>query len=520
MKKSGLTTFLLVLLLSGCGRGSPEYPDYLRLRLKDEPTSLDPARIVDVPGGALSAKIYDGLVRFNGEGKIVPDLASRWKISPDGRTYRFYLRPRVRFHNGRKVSAADVIYSFQRLLDPRVNSPRSWLLEAVRGAAKFSRGETKGVAGLRSKGDGAVEIELDHPSSLFLDFLAMPNAGVVPREEVEKWGRSFSDHPCGTGPFRLGEWKHNNRIVLAANPDYFGGRPGLAGIFYRVIPEDMTATVEFEQGNLDLLAVPRAEFRKYTTRSPWKERVKSRVGLNIYYLGFNCQKPPFDDPRIRRAFNHAIDRQKIIDSLLEGRAISAAGPVPPVLLPPPAGYEYNPGRSRELLAETGLKLPLRVKLLLKSDREVLSTAEVIQDYLRKVGIELTLVQREWSSFKEAINQGDFDLFYLSWWADYPDAENFLYPTFYSSNWGPEGNRARFRDVRVDELLRRARETVDPAAGLSLYASAQRRVVELAPWVFLWHKKEYVITSSRVEDYRIPMMYNGDKGMSIKLICGE
>ena len=520
MKIDGVTILVLGLLLSGCGRGTPEYPDYLRLRLKDDPTSLDPARIVDVPGGALSAKIYDGLARFDGEGKIVPGLASRWEISPDGRTYRFYLRSGIRFHNGREVSAADVVFSLQRLLDPRVNSPRSWLLEAVRGAAEFSRGETKEVEGLRSRGDRMVEIELDHPFSLFLNFLAMPNTGVVPREEVEKWGRSFSDHPCGTGPFRLVEWAHNNRIVLTANPDYFGGEPGLAGILYRVIPEDMTATMEFEQGNLDLLAVPRAEFKKYTTHSPWKERVKSRVGLNVYYLGFNCQRPPFNDPRLRRAFNYAIDRQKIIDSLLEGRAVSAAGPVPPTLLPPPAGYEYNPGRARELLAETGLKLPLKVKLLLKSDREVLSAAEVIQDYLRNIGIELILIQREWSSFKEAINQGDFELFYLSWWADYPDAENFLYPTFASSNWGPGGNRTRFRDVRVDELLQQAGESVDPETGRSLYTQAQQRVVDLAPWVFLWHKKEYLIASSRVRDYRIPLMYNGDKGLSIKLICGE
>jgi peptide/nickel transport system substrate-binding protein/oligopeptide transport system substrate-binding protein len=306
MRKAYLITILLLgLLVSGCGRGTREYPDYMRLRLKDDPTSLDPARIVDVPGGALSAKIYDGLVRFNGEGKIVSGLASRWEVSADGRTYYFYLRPGVRFHNGREVVASDFVYSLKRLLDPRVNSPRNWLLQAVRGAERFSRGEAKEVAGLRRRGNREVVIELERPSSLFLDFLAMPNTVVVPREEVEKWGSSFSDHPCGTGPFRLVEWVHNNRIVLRADPGYFGGKTHLAGIIYRVIPEDMTATVEFEQGGLDLLAVPRSEFKKYTTRSPWKERVTDRVGLNIYYLGFNCQKPPFDDPRLRRAFNCA-----------------------------------------------------------------------------------------------------------------------------------------------------------------------------------------------------------------------
>ncbi len=515
--KHGIITLFFLGLIAGCGSQGEEYKNFLRLRLKDDPTTLDPAYVVDVPGGALAAKLYNGLVRFDRDGRIVPDLAERWEISEDGRTYRFQLREGVAFDNGREATADDFVYSFRRLLDPEVNSPRFWLLESVKGASEFREEKTDAVSGLRAEGSSVLEIELEEPSSLFLDYLAMPNAAVVPKEAVEKWGPSFADHPVGTGPFRLKEWRHNNRLILEKRPAYFEGEPRLAGVLYRVIPEDLTAAVEFEQGSLDILEVPRAEFGKYSSREPYRGWLRDRVGLNIYYLGFNCRQAPFDDYRIRRAFNYAIDRRKIIKVLLEGRAVPARGPVPPRLLSPRGeGYRYDPAKARQLLAERGVGLPLKVRFLFKSDREVLSIAEVIQDYLKQVGIEAVLVQREWSSFKEAVDDGDFDLFYLSWWGDYPDAENFLYPTFHSDNWGAGGNRTRFADPQVDAVLDRTRLVTDPAARRKLLANVQKRVVRLAPWVFLWYKKEYVIVRPRVKGFRIPIIYNGEKFAGLHL----
>jgi len=170
-----------------------------------------------------------------------------------------------------------------------------------------------------------------------------------------------------------------------------------------------------------------------------------------------------------------------------------------------------------LIAQTGLKLPLQATFLIKADREVLSIAEVIQDYLKRVGIELTLIQREWSSFKQAVNDGEFDLFYLSWWGDYPDPENFLYPTFHSANFGAGGNRSRFSDREVDKKLEAASGETDREKRRKLLAEAEERVVELAPWVFLWHKKDVVICRPRVKRFRIPLIYNGDKFEEIELL---
>ncbi len=508
----------MLIIISGCGPASDGCRNFLRLRLKEDPSTLDPAYIVDVSGGALAAKIFNGLVRFDRDGKIIPDLATGWDVSADGKTYRFYLRKGVVFNNGREVKAEDFVYSFRRLLSLEINSPRALLLEGIRGARRFSAGKSPKLDGIRAVGEREVVIELEEPDSLFLNYLAMPCASVIPSEEVEKWGRSFSDHPVGTGPFSLESWEHNNRIVLVRNPVYFAGPAELDGIVYRIIPEALTAAAEFDQGNLDIMEIPGAQYRRYTSELPERNWVRERVGLNIYYLGFNCEKYPFSDPRFRQACNYALDREKIIKVLLDGRAEIASGPVPPALLPPPAEprYSYQPEKARKLLRQLNLEFPVRLKMLFKADREVLSVAEVIQDYLKKIGIEVILEQLEWSSFKEAVNKGEFDIFYLSWWGDYPHARNFLFPTFATINRGPGGNRTFFSDREVDRLLARAEETRDPAAGRAYLLQARDRVIELAPWVFLWHKKEAVIRRPKVKNYKIPLIYNGDKFHQIEL----
>ncbi len=512
-----LSICLVFLLAPGCGSERESEEGFLRLRLNDDLSTLDPAFIVDVPGGAVAAKIFSNLVRFDREGKIVPDLAERWEVTAGGTVFRFHLRDGVRFHSGRELEAADVVYSLRRLLDPAVNSPRFWLLEGVAGAGDFRSGASPELEGIRSPQAGVVEIELAQPSPLFLYYLALPGCAIVPREAVEERGGAFASRPVGTGPFRLREWRRQDRLVLDRHPGYFEGPAPLPGVIYRVIPETLTATVEYERGNLDLLEVPRAEHQRYSSTAPWQDLMESRVGLNIYYLGFNCRRPPFDDPRVRRAFNYALDRARIIEVILENRAVAASGPVPPDLLPPVReGYPYDPGEARRLLAESGVELPLRVELLFKSDREVLTIAEVIQSYLKEVGIELTLLQREWSAFLQALDEREFDLFYLSWWGDYPDPENFLYPTFHTANIGPGGNRTLFSDPGIDEKLLTAAAELDSERREKLLAAAAGRVSDLAPWVFLWHKKEVMIRSSRLESYRIPLIYNGDKFLDLRL----
>ncbi len=507
--------FLSALLLVSCS--SHENPSYLHLRLSEDPTTLDPAYIVDVQGGVVAAKIFDGLVSYDDKARIIPGLASSWSVSPDGKTYTFDIRKGVKFSNGRELTSTDVKYSFERVLSPKTNSPRTWLFDRIKGARRFMDGKSADVSGIKTPGAHRLVIELSAPFGPFLGLLAMPGAYIVPKEEVKKYGTHFSDRPVGTGPFILERWEHGSRITLRANPDYFGGAPRVAGITYRVIPEELTSVAEFERGNLDALNVPAPEFRRYSQDPRWSKRLLSQVGLNTYYLGMNCRKAPLNDVRVRRAISMAIDRKRILETIYEGRGVPASGPVPDFLLPENASsgpYNYDPAEAKRLLKEAGYPKGTDLKIYIGNEQETLDMVEVIQQYLADVGIKTSIVQLEWSAFKQAINNGDADLFWLSWQADYPDPENFLYPVFYSGNTGPAGNRARFQDKEFDELITRAETEPDTGKRMELYRQAQARVVKMAPWVFFWHKKDYVVLGPRVSGYRLYPISNSDKGLGV------
>jgi len=518
--------FLLLLLITvaiGCS-SQERLSGYLYQRLSSDPSTLDPAFIVDVAGGSISAKLFNGLVGFDPDASIVPDIAKSYDISPDGRTYTFHIRTGVRFTNGREVTASDFRYSIERVLSPKTRSPRTWLFDRIKGARDFMEGRAGSVEGIRVPDEHTLVIELEAPFGPFLGLLAMPGGYVIPREEVERLGDAFADHPVGTGPYTLAEWEHSNRLSLDANPGYFGEKPGIKGILYRVIPEDLTAVAEFERGGLDVLGIPAPVFGRYTRDPKWSGLVMSQPGMNTYYLGLNCARPPFDDVRLRRAVSYAIDRKRILDTVYEGRGTLAEGPVPPVLLPPvpggPLPCPYQPAKARELMVEAGRPDGFDMKIYTGADQETLDVIEVVQQYLAEAGIRASITQLEWSAFKQAVNSGDADAFWLSWQADYPDPENFLYPVFDSKNFGSAGNRARFSDHEFDRLIETAQAEPDPEKRTALYRAASDRAVELAPWVFFWHKKDFVVRQPWVEGYRLYPINNADKGLGVGITAHQ
>ncbi|MBS1127708.1 MAG: peptide transporter substrate-binding protein [Nitrospirae bacterium] len=512
---------LVLSCLPGCDRSGGKLPGNLYLRLSANPTTLDPALITDVTGGLIAAKLFNGLVRFNERLEIVPDLAGSWKVSSDHRTYTFTLRRGFTFSNGREVTARDVQYSFERVLDPRTKAPVTWVLDRIEGATEVIAGRASHAAGIRVIDDHTLSLTLARPFGPFLSLLGMSTAYVVPREEVARLGADFGSHPSGSGPYTLTEWKHGQSLALAARSDYFGGRPRLEGIIYRVIPEDLTAVMEFETGGLDALLIPASEYRRYTTDPKWRGRIFGKPGLNCYYLGLNCSRPPFNDVKVRQAVNMAIDRKRILETVYENRGVLAAGPVPPPLwkfgLGPKDsdGYRYDPEEARQRLREAGLE-GARIRIFISAEAEVLDLLEVIQQYLSRAGLKADIVQLDWSAYKEALNKGEADAFWLSWWADYPDPENFFYPMFHSANRGPAGNRTWFVDRAVDRLIKEAQSTVDERDRYRLYRQADERIVQEAPWVFMWHRSDFFVVQPRVQDFRIYPIYSVDKGMDISL----
>ena len=535
--------FALIFLLS-CSQRNDRLDGFLYLRLNNNPTTLDPALIVDVMGGIISAKVFNGLVRFGEDLSIIPDIAESWSVSKDHKTYKFKLRKNVTFSNRREIDAKDFKYSFERVLNPKTKSPNTWVLSKIKGAKDFMDGKSPTAQGIRVIDDLTLEITLKEPFAPFLGLLAMTAAYVVPMEEVEKWGEDFGMHVSGTGPFILEEWRHGRNLKLGAREDYFEGKPKIKGIAYRIIPEDLTAIAEFEAGNLDAIGIPSAEFRHYTKSPKWKDKVVSYAGMNTYYLGMNCERPPLSDPLLRQAISYSIDREKVLKTVYEGRGILAGGPIPPILIPthpsfvnnPPSppfrkggmggfekggkelkGYTYDPEKAKELLRKAGYPEGFSIKIYITADQqEVLDVVEAIQHYLGKVGIDAKITQLEWSAYKEAINRGEPDAFWISWWADYPDPENFLFPLFHSSNWGAGGNRTRFKDEEVDRIIEQAQREMNQEERYKLYEKAEKRIIELAPWVFFWHRIDFAMHQEWVKGYKIYPIYSMDKGMEVEI----
>jgi ABC-type transport system substrate-binding protein len=507
--------FLFFVLISCSSQNRLE--GYLYYRLNTNPTTLDPALIVDVTGGSIAAKLFNGLVRLGDDLSIQPDIAKEWSVSGDGLTYTFRLKHGVFFSNNQEVKAYDFKYSFQRILDPKSKSPNTWILEKILGADDFMRGKAKDVKGIRLIDDYTLEIRLRRPFSPFLSLLTMSATYVVPSLEVEKLGPDFSSHPIGTGPFVLREWLPNRELRLEKRGNYFDSPARVKGIIYRIIPEDLTAVTEFELGNLDVITIPASEYPRYRDDPAKQSFISSLKGINTYYLGLNCSKPPFNNLRLRRAINYAIDREKILETIYEGRGRLANGPVPDNLRKwkREPDYEYNPEEAREIIKREGQE-GITISFYITADQEVIDIADVIQSYIKAVGINVKIKQLEWSAYKEAVNKGEPNMFYLSWWADYPDPENFLFPLFHSSNFGAGGNRTRYSNPAVDSLIEKGQNTLNIEKRNLLYEKAEELIVADAPWVFLWHRTDFTIRQPWIKNYKIYPIYSMDKGTDISL----
>lgn len=489
---------------------------FVYYRLSANPATLDPALMVDLASGSIAAKIFNGLVRLNEDMEVAPDISEGWTISPDGLTYRFRLKKGIKYSNNQDVKANDIKYSFVRILDPKTRSPNIWVLDKIAGAKAFMAGRARDVSGIKVIDDHTIDIRLEKPFSPFLYLLTMPAAYIVPEGEVRSLGPDFSFHPVGTGPFVIKEWLPDRTLRLEKRDDYFDNKAIVRGIVYRIIPEDLTAVTEFELGNIDVISIPASHFRKFMDDPKWNRHIYPVKGINTYYLGMNCSRPPFDRTDIRKAVSLAIDRDKLLTTFYENRGRIASGPVPDILRKweISSGYGYDPEKAKNIIEKEGFK-NRAINFYVTADQEVVDMAEFIQAYLNKAGLRVRIKQLEWSAYKEAINRGEPDLFWLSWWADYPDPENFLFPLFHSSNFGPAGNRVRYKNSEVDRMIELGRHANNKTERAAYYGKAEKLIIRDAPWVFFWHKTDYLVTQHYVTNFKTYPVYTMDKGTEIK-----
>jgi peptide/nickel transport system substrate-binding protein/oligopeptide transport system substrate-binding protein len=468
----------------------------LRMRMRENPPDIDPASSSDSLSDRINLAVHDGLVDFDPVTlEVVAAVAEAWDFSSDGLEVTFHLRPGVRFHNGRVLTSADVVYSFTRMLDPKVNAKRREILEAVRGADVFGSGKAGGVEGIQALDPKTVRLTLARPLPHFLQLLATPAAAIVPKEVYDDPAKGYLDHPVGCGPFRVTRWERSSVMELEAFGDYYRGRPKLDRILVRFIENPAGAMEEYRRGGLDYMDEMVGSETAIARELPQDYRKGPFLGT--FYFGFNLARPPFKgNVNLRKALNHAVDRKALCEQTFEGTLTPSHGiltPGTPGYNPDLKGYTYDPARARELLALSGYpggKGFKPIDLWVNNNQKLLEAAQKVQADLQAVGIPVRIKAADFATFLQALQgtpqtPGEALLYRYGWNADYPDPDAFLYWLLHSRNIGPAGNIGRYSNPKVDELLDKARGLVRMEERIPLYREAERIAVEEdAAWLFL------------------------------------
>jgi oligopeptide transport system substrate-binding protein len=498
----------LPFLLIACGGGGNAGNRRTLVDARDnyDPRSLDPALSTDVPTGRAVGYLFDGLTRFTPDARVVPGLATSWDVSPDGLTYTFHLRRKVRFTDGTPFVSRQVVTSWERVLDPKVRGGRGWPLYPIKGAQDFANGTGAHLTGVAAPDDSTVVVTLKEPFAIFPKLLAMPVASIAP----DHVPANFGEHPVGTGPWKLVEWRHDDYLLFAPNRDYWGGAPKADSLKSRIIAEPSTAVAEFQSGNVDVLQVPQGEIRDWQEDSQRSKLLAKTPSLELVYVAINTTRGPLRDVRVRQALNYAVDRRIIVRNLIAGSGDLASGVIPYAL--PGAdrtrvGYAFDTLRARQLLRDAGYPNGIDVELWTSTTPIYVRIAETLQGYLALSGIRVKLVQRESAAAREAARKGQADLFIKDWYADYPDAENFLYPLLHSANKGVGGNVSYYANPRFDALVSAARREQDETKRVEMYRQADEMAFRDAPMIYLYFYSELTAVQPWISGFVPPVIFN-------------
>lgn len=466
-----------------------------------EPKSLDPQAVTAINDFRILMNVYEGLVRYkDGSLEIEPSLAESWTISEDGKQYTFKLKQGVKFHDGSPLNADAIVFNFERMLDeahPYHNTgpfPLSFFFSAV-----------EDVKAIDAK---TVEFTLNAPFAPFLSNLAYPTGLIVSPEAVKKHKTEFGRNPSGTGPFKFVEWEANSKVVVAKNDKYWGEKAQVEAVVFRPITDANTRVAEMLSGNLDIMVeVPPVSLDKFNTD---RFELKEQAGPHVWFLILNAKEGPFADKRVRQAANYAINKQAIVEDVLEGTAEVAAGPTPPAFawayneeLEP---YPYNPEKAKALLKEAGIKDATLTFYVTEGGSGMLDPipmATAIQADLKAVGIDVKIETYEWNTFLGKVNpglEGKADMAEMAWMTNDPDTLPFL--ALRTEAWPDKGgfNSGYYSNPEVDKLLNAARESTDQQERAKLYKQMQEIVQEDAPWVFVANWKQNAVVNSAVQNF--------------------
>ncbi len=504
-----LALILLSSLLGGCQVGEPS-PSATRggtLHLYGiDPLTLDPAISGETTSHQYVIQLFSGLVCLGDDLQPAPDIAQRWEVSNGGRTYVFYLRQDVRFHDGREVKAQDFKYSWERACDPATGSTTATTyLGDIVGVKEVLSSKAKEIGGVKVLDDYTLEVTIDAPKSYFLAKLTYPTTFVVDRENVAS-GEWWWHHPNGTGPFKLKEWQENELLVLERNSLYYGEVAKLDTVEFHLwagIPMNL-----YETGEIDVADVYIQYTDKATDKAgPFYQELKVVPELSFYYIGFNTRKPPFDDINLRHAFSMAIDKDKIASLVFRNMVKRADGILPPGI---PGfngnlvGLDYDVAQARERIAQSKYgsvaNLPPITLTTSGWGGQVSPALEaIISEWRQNLGVEVTIRQLEPPRFLYYLKEEKDEMYDIGWVADYPHPQNFLEVLFQSES---KSNYGEYHNPQVDALIEQAGVELDTKAGFSLYQQAEQKIVADAACIPLYFGDNYILVKPYVKNYEL------------------
>ncbi len=492
-------------------------PKVLTIAQTTDPGTADPQLTTEEY--FLPLNVFDRLVEAvttaPGKSELVPGLAEKWDVSADGLTYTFYLRKNVKFHNGAVLTADDVIYTFDRMLNPSTKALNTDFLDMIAGAQERLDGKAPTTNGLKKVDDTTVQITLGAPFAPFLANLATPAGSIFPKDYTEKAGKDFGIKPVGTGPFKVDNWTYNSEIQLSAFADYFRGKAKFDKLVFKIVPEAQTQALMFKKGELDVLDLDnaRSQIPEFMKDPQWKDRIVKGPRVGTYYISINEKIAPFDNPKVREAMMYAIDRQTLIDKLYYSTGVPAKGILAPGLAgynPALPGFAYDPDKAKALLKEAGYANGFQMTLFQTADSpSTLKINEAIQAMLSKVGIKADIKQLDSSAYFATRKDGKLGNYVSDWSADYNDPDNFIY-TFFA----PKNAVARswnYVNKDVQDKLEKARTMTDMQARYTLYQDIEKTIVyQDYAFIPMFHLEHLFVVQARVKNFKVS--WNGWSNM--------
>lgn len=436
--------------------------------------------------------LFNGLVKLGKDFSPAPDLAQNWEASDDGLTWTFELRQDAAWHDGEPFTADDVLFTFNDvILNPEVGANNSSTYADVDEVVKVD--------------DYTVEFQLSRPFASLPMFLGY-NTPILPEHvlsgtDVMQNTEFNRRNPVGTGPFKFASYQPGESLRLVRNDDYFMGPPQLDEVVYRIVPDPNVQLAQLQAGELDVLIVDNPINAPRLEGHP-DLRIMTSNQLNYVWAGPNLSREPFDRAELRQALSYALDREALVENIIQGFGQPAVGPISPVLQqyfnPDVKTYPHDPERSRELLLEAGFEFaddgtahyggePFSFTITYPNVQIFGQLATLVQQYYADIGIETRLNGLEFNTFvSEALVPRDFDML-LGWWVTPPDPD--IFPYYHSSAAEAGNNPVMYRSPDADALLTRGREVADPEARAAIYHELLEILAEEVPYIYLWYPDE-------------------------------